>query len=97
MTFFFFQGPNSIFPICAYIHAHPHTHSLTDTFTHHTHSHVTHTHHAHIRQGRAFGGGGREACRPVTGLSSPHLFKEQMAIKESLADLRAGRRKLAKD
>lgn len=47
MTFFFFQGPNSSFLICTYIHAHPHTHSLIDTLTDHTHSHVTHTHHAH--------------------------------------------------
>ena len=44
---FFFQGPNRIFPICTYVHAHPHTHSLIDTLTDHTHSHVTHTHHAH--------------------------------------------------
>lgn len=47
MTFFFFQGPNSSFPICTYIHAHPHTHSLIDTLRDHTHSHVTHTHHVH--------------------------------------------------
>ena len=40
---FFFQGPNRIFPICTYVHAHPHTHSLIDTLTDHTHSHVTHS------------------------------------------------------
>ena len=34
---------------------------------------------------QAFGGEGREACKPTIGPSSPHLFKEQTAMKESLA------------